>query len=206
MWRLVLRSILTIISNKINKPSISIYLSYFTVQEFTERLFLTNFSLPIDFPGHLVWPKVRGSHFFLPELSTKLCTCKRASFTLSCSESQTYPLYIVFLAASLTTGSLHEAIEKQVRHTWIRICWWQSATVAQSASISTKSIAFWIGRQKDCITFRFPSRAALPHSVLWRYQDLWHPRNHYQGCRRPDLPWCAGLSVSRRTSGDLPPA
>lgn len=206
MWRLVLRSILTIISNKINKPSISIYLSYFTVQEFTERLFLTNFSLPIDFPGHLVWPKVRGSHFFLPELSTKLCTCKRASFTLSCSESQTYPLYIVFLAASLTTGSLHEAIEKQVRHTWIRICWWQSATVAQSASISTKSIAFWIGRQKDCITFRFPRSSCAP---TFSFMTVSRPLTSTKPLSRlPQTwsPWCAGLSVSRRTSGDLPPA
>ena len=41
-------------SQKINKPSISIYLTYSSVQEIAEQLFLTNFSLPIDFPGHLV--------------------------------------------------------------------------------------------------------------------------------------------------------
>ncbi|KXG97453.1 hypothetical protein HMPREF3040_02997 [Escherichia coli] len=50
----MLRSIFAIISQKINKPSISIYLTYSSVQEIAEQLFLTNFSLPIDFPGHLV--------------------------------------------------------------------------------------------------------------------------------------------------------
>ncbi|EFK50373.1 hypothetical protein HMPREF9345_03245 [Escherichia coli MS 107-1] len=50
----MLRSIFAIISKKINKPSISIYPTYSAVQEIAEQLFLTNFSLPIDFPGHLV--------------------------------------------------------------------------------------------------------------------------------------------------------
>ena len=31
-----------------------IYPTYSAVQEIAEQLFLTNFSLPIDFPGHLV--------------------------------------------------------------------------------------------------------------------------------------------------------
>ncbi|MBW6086876.1 hypothetical protein KZ779_27075 [Escherichia coli] len=29
--------------------------------------------------------------------------------------------------------------------------------------MSTKSIAFWIGRQKDCITFRFPEVELRSH-------------------------------------------
>ncbi|MFT2360406.1 hypothetical protein, partial [Escherichia coli] len=46
----------------------------------TSKVTFNFFSFPIDFCAQLICLAVRRINFFLPDLSTKLCTCKRAIF------------------------------------------------------------------------------------------------------------------------------
>ncbi len=80
-------------------------------------------------------------------------------------ESQTYPLYIVFLAASLTTGVCMKLLKN-------RYDIHESESAGEKRDGSTERINLdkihrvldW--RQKDCITFRFPRSSCAPTFVL----------------------------------------